>query len=334
VIVLSTYSAVLLVAAVIAAVGTVIALVIDGWNLILQRKNASVPADIARLAAMQQTSIEDERRRKPEPALGIALEGRYVDRAEWELADPPALAVDQIVKVEIDAALRTLPAPRPKPTSPLFASLGAISSLGEISDFDRERFQSKVSDYADDLREWLDSYAKDTAAASRVVRFIPVVLNTGQVAASDLVIQLELPEGLTKAPEFDDAEPPPDRPKFQPTMLAGLYNPRLNMPYIQPRFPSGGLLQRDTWGPTFDRSGRRVEYKLTKAIQGVPRELDDLRLSAAPGEHVIEWEIHGSNVPESVKGQLTIVAPESTPTDRTITSMAELIPEPPADDDD
>src|SRR5689334_20450757 len=102
-IVLSTYSAVVVVAAVVAAVGTVIGLVIDGYNLGLQRKSASVPADIARLAELQETSIEDARRRKPEPQLRIAAgNDKFVDRAEWHLVEPPALALDLIVEAEMD----------------------------------------------------------------------------------------------------------------------------------------------------------------------------------------------------------------------------------------
>jgi hypothetical protein len=85
------------------------------------------------------------------------------------------------------------------------------------------------------------------------------------------VIQLRLPDGLAKAPEFEDMEAPPDRPKFKLPTLPGLYNPRLSVPIIQSSYPSmANVIQRDMSGPTFDRSGRRVEYKLTKAIQGVP----------------------------------------------------------------
>jgi hypothetical protein len=47
---------------------------------------------------------------------------------------------------------------------------------------------------------------------------------------------------------------------------------------------------------------------------------------------VIKWQIHGSNVPQSVNGQLTLVVPEPKPADRRITRMDELI-EPDGDDD-
>lgn len=322
-----------IIAALAASAGTFIT-----WrgNQETARQQRQMAADVRRLAELTQSSIEEARAQKPEPAVffdvkgegsaGAVLVRKRLDRE---------VDVERIVAVERERALATLPKP-PKPKAeqtdqaeiarlaPGLAKLldqaGTYDSLARSFGFgpsgpataeERAEFEARVETYLGRVRQWLRAYEEWHRAVHELVSFKLRFENTGRVPARDVRVEVHFPDPFEEGPDdYPIIESPPVRPTFARKNRFGI--PDIG---ISPSLASLAALDRvgpirvpqprNVSRPRYRRGSVFVDIEITKLLHGVYEESDTLTLRLPQdGTYRIPWQIHAENLGEPTRGEL------------------------------
>jgi hypothetical protein len=274
--------------------------------------------DVRRLAELSESSLEEARAHKPEPAVGFLLRGgeSAVSAKLERKREIREIDLDAIIAKERAAALATLPdrASRPKPGTGLgplgltideMAKISAQLGIPHISETDeRVTFETRVEDYLTRLTAWIEEFERWRQELLECVHLQLCFENSGRVATYDARVDVHFPdpfEPVEVEPELSD---PPVRPRFTrdsrfPWIPRSLVAP---MESVRPAFPQPS---RNVSRPKFREGSVHVDLTIAKLLHGVTERSDTIILRLREdGAYQIPWEIRAENLPEPARGEL------------------------------
>jgi hypothetical protein len=308
------------------------------------KQQVQMAEDIRRLAELTETSLEEARAQRPQPAVQWLIGSDRTPSDEGVLTRKRVdrlLEVEQIVQRERQVALSTLPPPENQqsehtPRGP-FASILATTRAFEsqfnspVTDADREAFVESVNRYDKRLREWLKSFEEWRRERSFIFEGRVRFQNEGRVPASGVLAQFHFPDNFEPVDELPALPDPPARPKFKRHSIADALmrgvSPRFDIPSVINRMPSIPV-RGNVSAPRYRKGSTIVEYRIDKLLHGVPEDSSEpftLRIDD-DGDYAIPWEIHAENLQERAAGELRLQVITNTEEGPAITSVEELLP--------
>jgi hypothetical protein len=265
--------------------------------------------------------IKERFERQPDLRLAIARDDEFVDKVESSIPQPWPIDADRIVANEVQrlqeqaVAIETLD--RKGPTALLLAT-DVFARRPTDADYERarEQFAEKLEEHEQALRSWLAGYRDAAERRARTFELSLSVISAKSGAyAEDVVLTLELPEGVEVVEEWPTVPLPPEPPAY----IAP--RPRSRLEVARPAY--AGIDYRATIEPgafvsapriSFWHSqsdGRCVSIRLGNIHHDSAIELDErllLRVPAA-GHHALTWELRTKNGRRHCRGTLELVVP-------------------------
>jgi hypothetical protein len=310
------------------------------------KQQRQIASDLRRLAELTETSLEEARAQRPEPAVSFVITGnesatsvrltrKHVDRA---------VAVEGVIENERQQALATLPSQEPTAGrgEKRFGGLGfsfadrakAAAELGIAGFSEAERranFEAEIEKYVARLRAWIEEFEHWRKELSESIHVRLCFENSGRVPTYGARVDVHFPDPFEPMEEELTLSRAPSKPRFKRnTGFGGLTGlDHLVAPGATLR-PSVALPpQRNVSRPHVRKGSARVDIEIKKLLHGIPEHSDLITLRVGEdGVYLIPWEIRAENLPEPAHGELEFTidtVQEEGPPITTLDELLELI---------
>jgi hypothetical protein len=262
--------------------------------------------------------IKERFERQPDLRLAVASDGELVETMTSPIPSPWPIDAELIVAHELerlrDEAASFETRSRKGPTALLRTTdLFARRPSDEDYRHAREAFAEQLEEYERALRDWLTNYGAASDARTRTFEASLLVTSAGSGAyAEDVVLTIDLPDGVEVVDEWPTISPPPEPPAYvaprtvSPLDIALSPYPRIDIAALSPLVPS---IRRDLpfWDVRSD--GRRVLRRLGNIHHDSTIELDKplLLRVPAPGRHTLKWTLATKNGRRHRTGTLELI---------------------------
>jgi hypothetical protein len=234
--------------------------------------------------------------------------------------------VDRILANETAEAMDTVRDSRPLPSWLTRGTGLTASPTPEDHERAKEKFESEVETYEENLRAWLSEYSSASLRRWETFRMSLALSNaTGAAHAEAVEVVLELPENVDGESADLQVEAPPVRPTYRPpqprsllpSAMAGWRGPS-PVVSLRPEFDLDavipGLRSQHGWDESSDSrrlTAPRVELQPGRTVEiGEPLWLR----AKGPGVHEIQWSVYSQSLGHPVRGSFKLVVPEGDPT--------------------
>lgn len=291
------------------------------------------PSASQKEAARLRRQVEELQNRQPKPRLTIKTPDGFVQELDVQLtilSNPDEAHIEELNVREEQATHWEAPKPPDEPESiadepshikaarVTMAQLAAMSSRGNISQKEIERYRQDRSDYLQSYRQFLDLYYSFQERRFRTIGISFSVVNDGNTPATGIVIQLVIPDELEVITEEDLPQAPkrPRRPVFPRTemqLLSDTINSTTLLPsiFLPPSFQGNDLVDPDSEGPEITPyNSTLVRWRKSKVMHHIPLDLDEIFIRFPPSintrEYHLKYEIIADNTPDPLTGILKI----------------------------
>jgi hypothetical protein len=245
---------------------------------------------------------------RPHPELSLHVDGKETSEV--------VLGVTRPVDVEAVVADARAVAEAAAPS-------GVLSLLGgyyqQPTKADHAKYAEDVETYAGEVREWATQ--ADLWRRVRTCELEGRVMqrNPSTVDADDAGVYIRLPPGAEHVDDIPDPPQPPERPRFPlrkggvglmlgQAELMGPYRPDVG---IGPLYDRSAEVLASLWAPDYEKTaddGLVVTYPRQPVRHGEQEYTGEpFRVLLPPGEHVVRWEVHASNLPRHRSGTWRVV---------------------------
>jgi len=170
--------------------------------------------------------IKERFERQPDLRLAAAHDGGFVDTVESTILPPWPFDADRVVAhelkrlqveaVDIETLARKGPAVLLRATDP-FVRRPSDEEYQQAC----EQFVETLDAYEQSLRTWLAHYRTATERRARTFELsLWVISATAGAYAEDVVLTIDLPEGVEVVEEWPTVSPPPEPPTYVPPAAA------------------------------------------------------------------------------------------------------------------
>lgn len=254
---------------------------------------------------------------RPKPKLTLVLEGASDGRLVSAGLPPWPLHIERIVANEAADALDTVRDPKALP-SWLTMGIGlAARPTPEDHQRAKERFESEVETYKEELREWLNEYSRAAIARWETFEVSLALSNaTGAAHAEAVEVVLELPETVGRGSAGVQVEAPPTRPTYRPPQPRSLLDWGRPSPFVaaRPQFDLDDFVPSPRSKQEWDESStsRRLTAPRIDVQPGRTIEVaEPLWLRAhGPGVHEVQWSVYSQSLDHPVRGSFKLVIPQ------------------------
>lgn len=266
--------------------------------------------------------ISERFERQPDLVLKIARDGRLVDRITSHVLPPWPLDSEAIVAYEVsrllDDAERLDAQIQKTPRAFLGFDPFAVQPRPEDHQRARDKFAEHVADYEQELRSWLVGYGDAADERAQTIELSLFVVSAASGAyAEDVILVLDLPEGVKVAEQWPTVSPPPEEPHYVPPRprspsgdlgrwsesLAGI----MPTPLAIRQMPLPARLSK--W--QVRNSGRTIERTIGNVHHDAILDLDEPLLLMLPtsGTFEVAWTLRARNGRRHCAGTLTLEVP-------------------------
>ncbi len=259
------------------------------------------------------------------PRLYVSLHHEGTAKTELVLERTQAVRpIDRrgIVSEQSDIARETVEAcPAPERRS-LLEPINP--DLRESYDDALGHFRCRLEEFSHELGAWLVAYESRRWPTASYVEAWLRVENSGEAPAEDLIVELELPDGLMRATKRPAIDPPPDPPRFQRRHLLRSVEPPPLADAGQIE-PSLGNVSGPDW--VAEDGSLVARYRIRKLLHGT-RDFSayPLRLVAREaGRFEIAWTARASNLDAPAHGAFVVDARPQPRSDEPVRALSELV---------
>ena len=275
---------------------------------------------LAGVKAAVTERVQEVFKRKPDLTLLASAGAGHEQIVEAPTLRPWPVDVDRIVAHEVEEARR----------SEQLGDSGVLNRLVGMGDpfavrpsqpqKDRAlaKFREDIEEFADELREWLDTYVVAAGERSRTVALDFKIASGARGAHAEAVtLVLELPLGTEVVDEWPTVTLPPDTPVYSPPRARSI-SAMTGMPMVAPMVPvvrpSPLLARVNGLRPTMwslSKDMRRIEAELGDVHHGRSRELGETLIvrAAGAGSYELRWTMYVKNSRRHCTGTIRLIVP-------------------------
>jgi hypothetical protein len=265
--------------------------------------------------------IKERFERQPDLRLAVAHDGEFVDTVASSILPPWPFDADRVVAHEVKrleeeaAGIEMLARKGPAvllPATDPFARRPSDEAYQQA----REQFADKLDEHAHALRAWLAEYREAADERAHTLELSLSVISAKSGAyAEDVVLTIDLPEGIEVLEEPPTVSPPPEPPAYvapQPRSAFDIPRPSyagIDLRALAPVIPTVPMPDVSFWQTRSD--GGRVLRRLGNVHHDSTVEVDGRLLLRVPadGRHTLTWTLRTKNGRRHRTGTLEVVVP-------------------------